>query len=177
MPVNEITNFDRLMAKINNLTSSQLDEMAIDAIKKITKAQQRVAKELASVSQSSGGDLRNSIKTTDEKVQNGVAGICYSNSDHASYVEFGTGPIGAASPSSGADVQVTYSLGPWKHISKTGKVYYTDYWTYRTEDGKFYSTRGMPARPFMYPSAMAVKAQAVNIQEKAIKNYLRKLGV
>lgn len=173
----DIKGFDELMAKIGSLTGTQMQELAENTAKSVALAQVHAAKLLAPVGKSGGGELRNSIHTAIEKSPGGAVGICYTDSDHAAYVEFGTGPVGAASGGNGSDVKVTYSLGPWKHKSRTGKVFYTDYWIYRDENGRFHATRGQPAQPFMYPSAMAVKRQAADIQMAALKRYIKRLGV
>jgi HK97 gp10 family phage protein len=173
----DIRGLDELMVKIGTLTGAQLRELAEKTLKSVALAQVHAAKLLVPVGQSGGGELRNSIHVSTEKSSDGVVGLCYSDSDHAAFVEFGTGPVGAASGGNGSDVAVTYSMGPWKHKSRTGKVFYTDYWIYRDENGRFHATRGQPAQPFMYPSAMAVKRQAADIQMAVLKRYIKRLGV
>jgi HK97 gp10 family phage protein len=175
--MSEIKGYESLMAKLNKLTGSQIDEVANNSVKNVVLAQSRVAKQLVPVGVNGGGELKSSIHTKNEKDADGVTGYCYSDSDHAAYVEFGTGPIGAGSGGNGSDVKVSYTEGPFRHVSRNGKVYYTNYWVYRDSDGKFHATKGMKPSPFMYPSAMVVKKQAPEIQARVLKTYLKKLGV
>lgn len=169
--------YESLMAKINSLAGPELEEIADEAVKNVALAQTRAAKTLVPVGNDGGGELRNSIHSKTEKDAAGRTGYCYSDSDHAAFIEFGTGPIGAAAGGNGSDVTVSYSQGPFRHVSRTGKVFYTNYWVYRDEKGLFHTTRGMAAQPFMYPSAMAIKKQAPEIQAAVFRKFLKKRGV
>lgn len=61
---------------------------------------------------------------------------------HAVYLEFGTG---------------IYASGPGG--SRAKKIP----WTYKGDDGKWYTTYGMPAQPFWFPS--------IDVAAKFFKNY------
>ena len=60
------------------------------------------------------GELRQSIRTEVRPETKGVRGICYTNNQHAAYVEFGTGPNGEASHEGiSPNVQPTYTQHGW----------------------------------------------------------------
>jgi hypothetical protein len=75
------------------------------------------------------------------------------DSEHAAFVEFGTGQMGMEAP-------YPYPLPPgadWEY--NTGKTIFEispgQYgWFYPGNDGRWYFTQGMPARPFMMETAL-----------------------
>jgi len=119
------------------------------------------------------GELRQSIKTRTEAVEDGVRGTCYTTKEYAAYVEFGTGPNGQANHQ-GISPAITpayvqhgwmmpanamsreeaeaYGLGV---VEKNGKVI-------------GYLTNGQQARPFMYP---ALKDQEEDIVKAIGSEY------
>lgn len=106
------------------------------------------------------GELRQSIKTR-VKIRDGeLRGEVYTNKEHAAYVEMGTGPRGEASHegvSPALSAQVAYSPRGW---------------TYRTREGTYRRTQGMPARPFLYP---AVKAHEAGARERIVRAVARSI--
>ena len=74
-------------------------------------------------------------------------------SDHAAFVEFGTGVAlgNTLHPSAEYLAKVSWAYGSGEHIftTKDGKIG----WIYKTDDGKFRFTEGMSSRPFMYETA------------------------
>ena len=61
------------------------------------------------------GDLRKSIDHTTRKENGEIVSEIHTNSDHAVYVEFGTGPVGAANhDGTSPEVSVMYSQEKWK---------------------------------------------------------------
>ncbi len=82
----------------------------------------RVAKPLAPVKT---GDLRRSFGSKVERTADGVEGTAYNVSDHAEYVELGTGRRGAASPSPPKSPESVQYSADWP---------------------------GMDAQPFLYPA-------------------------
>lgn len=74
--------------------------------------------------------------------------------EHAAYIEFGTGPKGAAAaPAFAAEEGVEYRTGGW--------VY--------PVDGGFRYTTGQPARPYMHPAYEANKEAVKELVANAIK--------
>ena len=110
-------------------------------------------------------ELLNSIHS-----QNGGNAIFYvvCDSNHAMFVEFGTGQMGQEMP-------YPYELPDgvsWEY--NTGKTIFEvspgQYgWIYK-KDGKFYFTQGMPSRPFMYETSL----ELYRIVEKTAKEVFRR---
>ena len=85
------------------------------------------------------------------------AGFVKVTSDHAAFVEFGTGVVGMASPHKNGEY---LSKAAWDYAS--GKeIFFTGDgrigWIYPTDDGGFRFTEGMPSRPFMYETALELQ--------------------
>lgn len=96
------------------------------------------------------GELISSIHTKYGGSSKGTA-IFYivADSDHAIYVEMGSGLIGASKPYPGK-LPVVYAQGKTIHHTKNGKYG----WFYQDANGDWYFTEGMPSRPFMYETSM-----------------------
>lgn len=91
------------------------------------------------------GELVNSIHSTE--IENNAERVIFAveaDSEHAIFVEMGTGIIGATTPYPGK-LPAIYAQG--KTIRKTADGRYG--WYYLGGDGKWYFTEGMPSRPFM----------------------------
>lgn len=103
------------------------------------------------------GELRQSIKTRTRLRDGELRGEVYTNKEYAIYVEMGTGPRGEASHegvSPELAAQVTYNPTGW----------------YTTRKGVMRHTRGMPARPFLYP---AVKAHEEGAKARIARTIIR----
>ena len=96
------------------------------------------------------GELLNSIHTRNGGGTKGTA-IFYivADSEHAIYVELGTGIVGASKPYPGK-LPVMYAQGKTIHHTKNGKYG----WFYQDANGDWYFTEGMPSRPFMYETSL-----------------------
>ena len=73
--------------------------------------------------------------------------------DHAMFVEFGTGTVVQQNPYPGKlpdGVSWQYASGKTIHQISDGRYG----WFYPADDGKWYFTEGMPSRPFMYMTAI-----------------------
>lgn len=115
------------------------------------------------------GELINSIHAEMGSSISGTA-IFYivADSEHAAYVEFGTGQMGAEGSypypfPPGVDWQ--YNTG--KKIIPFGKGQYG--WFYPGNDGKWYFTQGMPSRPFMYETTMELMKLVVSTAKEVFK--------
>lgn len=89
-------------------------------------------------------------------VKGGGVWAVVAGTDHAAFVEFGTGIVGKQSPCpyqlpEGVDWQ--YASG--KTIRQLSDGRYG--WFYPADDGKWYFTEGMPSRPFMYLTAIEIQ--------------------
>lgn len=90
------------------------------------------------------GDLRKSINHTTEQEGEEVVDTVHTNSDHAVFVEFGTGPVGAASHAGTApDVNIAYSSKKWR--AKIPSL------VSETDAGIRY-VEGQAAQPYLYPA-------------------------
>lgn len=105
------------------------------------------------------GQLRVSITERLEIDGKDIVEIVGTNAKHAMYNEFGTGPVGAASP---------------KHLPPGFEpTYRSDGWVYTLDDGAtFIRTKGQPAKPFLYPAFVQNKQNIENIIHNAIKDGL-----
>ena len=163
--MSELLGADRLIAKCRKLSSKQVDDIVLKAVRNASKRViQADAKKLAPVN---NGELRNSIKTR-VKVENGKAtGEVFTNLHYAPYVEFGTGPKGQASHSGiSPEVSVSYRSSPWYvHEDQI------DIGPYHFQKiGEFYKMYGQPAQPYLYP-ALRDNQERVS---KNISNYVRR---
>lgn len=90
------------------------------------------------------------------------------DSDHAAFVEFGTGQIGLEAP-------YPYPLPPgviWK--PNTGKTIFqlsdgTYGWFYPGKDGNWYFTMGMESRPFLYEAGLELMSEVEEIAKAVFR--------
>ena len=103
-----------------------------------------------------GSSITVDVQTFDDHIE------IYSPSDHADYVEFGTGIIGEESP------HPRPSFGNWVYdINNHGEAG----WVY-IKNGKRYHTLGTRARPFMYPAWL----YGSRIYTSVINKHLRRIN-
>ncbi|GHU76927.1 hypothetical protein FACS1894188_10220 [Clostridia bacterium] len=110
------------------------------------------------------GRLKNSIVTsysndTATRIHYIIVGT---NVNYAPYVEYGTGPVGAASQKDAPpNMNLTYRSTPW---------------VFKDEDtDKFIFTRGQPAKPFLYPAFKNNQNAVKNIIKEELRKALRSL--
>lgn len=125
------------------------------------------------------GELRNSIKTMVERTEDTVTGTTYTNKSYGPFVEFGTGPIGAANHEGISPVvNPAYTMAPWWiHESQIdAETAGTYHWPYiDTPDGRFYKCSGQAAQPFMYPALKNNEEKAVKNMEKELQKEFRRI--
>lgn len=96
------------------------------------------------------GELMGSIHSQSGNAnEHGAEMLIIADSEHAIYVEFGTGTVGASSPypyDFPEGVNWEYASG--KTIRQISDGRYG--WFYPADDGHWYFTEGMPSRPFMH---------------------------
>ena len=94
------------------------------------------------------------------------AGFIRVTSDHAAFVEFGTGVVGQQNPHKNGEylslASWGYATGSKRFTTKDGRVG----WVYPTDDGGFRFTEGMPSRPFMYETALELERQYMQIAKE-----------
>lgn len=85
------------------------------------------------------------------------AGFVKVASDHAAFVEFGTGVVGQNNSHKNGEY---LSKAAWSYASGA-KIFTTQDgrvgWIYPTDDGEFRFTEGMKSRPFMYETALELE--------------------
>lgn len=102
------------------------------------------------------------------------------DSEHAIFVELGTGIVGKESPypyDFPDGVSWDYNSGStirqaMKDIVIHGSTFVKAgeyYWTYIGEDGKLHITKGMPSRPFMHNTANELKEMIIETAEEVFK--------
>lgn len=111
------------------------------------------------------GELISSIHSEYKGSQKGGAVFAVvADSDHAAFVEFGTGPIGQESP-------YPYELPEgvsWQYASGKTIRQLADgrYGWFYPRDGQWYFTEGMPARPFMYETSLELQKIVVEVAKE-----------
>lgn len=100
-------------------------------------------------------ELFHSISSESQGVLNGNAiFVVKADSEHAIFVELGTGYEGEQSP---YQFELPEGVDNWKYGDGKTIRHLTDGtygWFYPTKDGKYIFTKGMPSRPFMHNTAM-----------------------
>ena len=138
-----VVGLDSLLKKLDKL-GGNIEEILTQSIGQQTKLVQGDAKDLCPVDL---GDLRNSIKENVKKYKGRIVGVVSTNSDHAAYVEFGTGKVGERT-NKNTKVNVSYKQDKWLvNIPDVGPRW----------------IEGQPAQPYLYP---ALK----NNEERIIEN-------
>lgn len=111
------------------------------------------------------GDLFRSIYNEQQyATKDTVVFIVATNSEHAVYVEMGTGMVGAENPYPGK-LPAVYAQG--KTIRQLADGRYG--WFYK-KNGQWYFTEGMPSRPFMWFASMDMQEQVVRIAREVFGN-------
>ena len=111
------------------------------------------------------GDLIQSVHTEYKGSTRGGAIFCVvADSDHAVFVEFGTGIVGAKHPYPG-NLPMVYAQG--KTIRQLADGRYG--WFYPADNGQWYFTEGMPSRPFMYETSLELQKKVVSVVKQVFK--------
>lgn len=175
--------------KKNNITINLSEKSIKDAIKeleeykrKLTANSQEIAQRLAeygvqiacaqvtSLDAVFTGELLSSIheECVDDNEEKSIWAVA-ADSEHAMFVEFGTGIIGASSPYPGKfPDDVTWSYASGKTIRQLADGRYG--WFYPADDGQWYFTEGMPSRPFMYHTANELMDMVVRVAKEVFEN-------
>jgi hypothetical protein len=111
------------------------------------------------------GELINSIHTRYGGSAKGID-VFYvvADSEHAVYVEMGTGIVGAKSSYPGK-VPVIYAQGEKIHRTENGKYG----WFYQNAEGDWYFTEGMHSRPFMYNASKQLETRVVKTAKEIFR--------
>lgn len=151
---------DSLLKKLDKL-GGNVDEVLYKSMQQQGELVKGDAKDLCPVDI---GDLRKSIKKQTKRYKGKIVATVYTNSDHAAYVEFGTGRKGETTPAVG---------------KYTGPLSYKqDKWKVNIPDVGVRWIEGQPAQPYLYPALKNNEERVIeNIKEdvkKAIKEVAKK---
>lgn len=159
--------------KINLASSEQLKEAVAEFknVTNITEVLERFMSDLIREGEERAkmicpkdtGMLEAGITSTLKMSKYTVTGSVICESDHAAYVEFGTGVVGENSPYPG-------DMGSYKRNVPSEKKDETGGWTYMADDGTFHYTHGHAPNPFMYQTAQYMKMVAPDIAKRIMSN-------
>ena len=138
---------DSLIAKCRKLYGAKSNEIVGQAVLHAGKT--IVQPEAKLRAPANEGELRNSIRVRLKINGNKISSEVFTNSDHAAYVELGTGPKGQENHSGiSPEVSVSYRSTPWYvHEDQI------DVGPYHFQKmGEFYKMYGQSAQPFLYPA-------------------------
>lgn len=151
-----VVGLDSLLKKLNKL-GGNIDEVLTQSIGQQTKLVQGDAKDLCPVDM---GDLRNSIKGNVKKYKGKIVGVVSTNSDHAAYVEFGTGRVGERT-NKNTSVNVSYKQDKWLvNIPDVGPRW----------------IEGQPAQPYLYPALKNNEERIIENIKEDIKKAIREVA-
>ena len=89
--------------------------------------------------------------------------------DHAMFVEFGTGIVGKQSTYPGELPDgVSWEYASGKTIRQLADGRYG--WFYKDDDGQWWFTEGMPSRPFMYYTSIQLRDIVVKTAKEVFEN-------
>lgn len=138
---------DSLIAKCRKLYGAKTNELVGQAVLHAGKT--IVQPEAKLRAPANEGELRNSIRVRLKVNGNKISSEIFTNSDHGSYVELGTGPKGLANHSGiSPEVSVSYRSSPWyvhEDQINVGPYHFQ-------KMGEFYKMYGQPAQPYLYPA-------------------------
>ena len=159
---------------------AQLDKIVSEAqaAQYVKEAAQLVRSAAVLRTPKSSGYLQNNIFCDVEERDNEVTGTIYTNVSYAPYVEFGTGPKGAADHD-GISPEVTpaYRMSPWWIHENDIDIGVAEFyrWPYiDTPEGRFYKCSGQPAQPFLYPALKDNEKEVLNIMRSGLNKVLER---
>ena len=167
-----IEGMDKLEDKLERL-AQQSGIIGKKAMKNAIKKVQARAKFLCPVNE---GELRNSIRTSVKQNENIIEAVCYTNKSYATYVEFGTGPIGQRNHADiSPEINPVYKQRGWAFPANaigSGPYQFTET-MYNGQ--KYYLTAGQAAQPFMYPALRDGTEEVVRETKKSMKQSIRSI--
>ena len=138
----------------------KLKRVAIEAVNRaVQKSLEVIQSDAVMNAPANLGQLKSSIFTAVDEEGTKVSGTVYTDLEHGWYVEFGTGPVGAAdhdgiSPEVPVAYRTTGWLIPGDAISDADALKYKFKKVIFKDGSVWYATNGQPAQPFMYPAFM-----------------------
>lgn len=169
-----IIGYEKFEERLKKLSALDLKPGVSQAIAEV----QRAAKMNCGGFKIPTGELRQSIYVDVELEGDTCRGICYTNKEHAPYVEFGTGPAGQESHAGiSPEVDCTYSQKGWMMPGTAMSLEKAEAYGFgiaKNRDGEpiGYYTNGQPAHPFMYPALKDNEDTVKEIIEDSMRRQL-----
>ena len=115
------------------------------------------------------GELIQSVHTEYKSSIRGGAIFCVvADSDHAVFVEFGTGVVGQKTPYPyPLPDGMTWEYASGKTIRQLSDGRYG--WFYKGDNGQWYFTEGMESRPFMYETSLELEKKVVSVAKRVFR--------
>jgi len=159
-----------LASKLNDLTG-------IDVVSMVRQGAEKIRSAAVLRVPVNHGELRNSIHTRVEDHGKEIVGVVYTDKSYAAYVEFGTGPKGAASHEGIApEVAVSYKTSGWwfpeTEISPEDAKKYR-FKSIVHEGVRYYYTEGQAAQPFLYPAAQQAGPKVAEDLKRQIEDEMK----
>ena len=153
-----VVGLNSLLKKLSKL-GGNVEEVLYESMQKQGELVKGDAKDLCPVDT---GDLRSSIKRETKRYKGKIVARIHTNSDHAAYVEFGTGKVGERT-NKNTKVNVSYKQDKWlANIPDVGPRW----------------IEGQSAQPYLYPALKNNEERIIeNIKEdvsKAIREVAKK---
>lgn len=157
----------KLIKQLEEYRDKTLPGLLNTFVKKLSQKGVEIAKaEIVSLDAVFTGDLFNGITTrSGGSTKDTVTFFIVADSEHAAFVEFGTGLIGKEEPYIGElppGVNWEYVVGK-QLVANIAKGVYG--WFYN-KNGSWYFTQGMPSRPFMYMTSLELMNEVVSIAKE-----------
>lgn len=176
----EIRGLDSLRSKLKKLPSIVQEATVSATYEIVEETTTRAVSRIQSSVKNGSGELAASVKNEVVKDGNGkVVGRVWSDKETAIFREFGTGPVGEASPKDlPPGVNPVYTQERWfipvELVSVDLEAIY-GIPKLKVQDKEFFVTRGQPARPWLYPSLKEGEELAPEIFKDHIRKGLNKL--
>lgn len=164
LSVSSIRNLQKELQKYSDSLTFKCRELA----EKLAERGVEIARvQIASLDAIFTGELIQSLHTEyKDSSKFGAAFAVVTDSDHAAFVEFGTGSKGEDKPYPyplPEGVSWDYNVGKTIRQNATTGAYY---WFYPGNDGLWHYTEGMPSRPFMYLTSLELQKEVVKIAKE-----------
>lgn len=163
MPIGEnlMEGLDKLLKQLDNIADLRPDLMQI-----MDRAGEFIADDARLRVAVDTGDLRKSIQHTVRDTGNAVETVVHTNSDHAVFVEFGTGPVGAAHHE-GISPNVTpqYKKNKWRGVIPGLQT---------EDDAGIRYIAGQPAQPYLYPALKNNEEELERFLKEEIAEAIRR---
>ncbi|WP_286910756.1 HK97-gp10 family putative phage morphogenesis protein [Clostridium sp. UBA1652] len=152
--MSSVVGLESLLKKLNAL-GGNVEETLYKSIQNQGQLVKDDAQDLVPVDT---GDLKKSIHRETKKLKGKIVSIIYTNSDHAAYVEFGTGKVGEET-NQNTNVSVSYKQDKWLvNIPDVGPRW----------------IKGQPAQPYLYPALKNNEDRIIKNIRQDIKEAIRK---